>query len=130
MPMARSRTRLDPLMEVLGGIAVAAALGFAGWRAAVGAGTLGEFTGFVTALIFAARPLRGLGSLNAALQEGSPGSRGSFAVIDERRTFREAPGALALLPGRGKLRFEHVASPIRTACAWACPTCPSRPSQG
>ena len=61
------------MLEVLGGAAVALVIGFAGWRAAVGAGTIGNFTGFVAALLIASRPLRALGSLNAALQEGLAG---------------------------------------------------------
>ena len=35
--MTRSRARVDPVLEVLGGAAVAAVIGFAGWRAAIGA---------------------------------------------------------------------------------------------
>ena len=36
MRMAKSRGRIDPVLEVLGGVAVAAVIGFAGWRAALG----------------------------------------------------------------------------------------------
>ena len=60
MSMTISRSRIDPLLEVLGGAAVAAVIGFAGWRAAMGTGTLGNFTGFVAALLIASRPLRAL----------------------------------------------------------------------
>ena len=73
MRMAKGRARIDPVLEVLGGAAVAAVIGFAGWRAAISSQTIGNFTGFVAALLIAARPLRALGSLNAALQEGWPG---------------------------------------------------------
>ena len=82
LSMNRSRARIDPLLEVLGGTAVAAVLGFAGWRAASGGSTLGNFTGFITALLIASRPLRALGSLNAALQEGLAGLVRVFRVID------------------------------------------------
>ena len=82
--MARSRARIDPLLEVLGGAAVAAVIGFAGWRAAISGHTIGNFTGFVAALLIASRPLRALGSLNAALQEGLAGLVRVFAVVDER----------------------------------------------
>ena len=44
---------IDPVLEVLGGAAVAAVIGFAGWRAAIGGNTLGNFTGFVAALLIA-----------------------------------------------------------------------------
>ena len=71
--MTKSRSRVDPVLEVLGGAAVAAVIGFEGWRAAVSDHALGDFTGFVAALLIAARPLRALGSLNAALQEGLAG---------------------------------------------------------
>lgn len=43
--ITRGRARVDPLLEALGGSAVAAVLGFAGWRAAMGGATLGDFPG-------------------------------------------------------------------------------------
>jgi len=109
MRMARSRARIDPLLEVIGGAAVAAVIGFVGWRAAQGDGSLGHFTGFVTALLIASRPLRALGSLNAAVQEGLAGLVRVFAVIDEPTAIAERPGARALPPGQGRLEFAHVA---------------------
>ena len=33
--MTKSRSRVEPVLEVLGGAAVAAVIGFEGWRAAV-----------------------------------------------------------------------------------------------
>src|SRR5207344_3248136 len=94
--MTKSRSRVDPVLEVLGGGAVAAVIGFEGWRAAVSDHALGDFTGFVAALLIAARPLRALGSLNAALQEGLAGLVRVFAVIDEPARIRNAPGAQSL----------------------------------
>ena len=106
--MTRSRARLDPLLEVLGGTAVAAVIGFAGWRAAQGGGGVGNFTGFVAALLIAAQPLRALGSMNAALQEGLAGLARVFHVIDEAPGIVDRPGAPALPPGRGEVRFDEV----------------------
>jgi subfamily B ATP-binding cassette protein MsbA len=106
--MSRSRARTDPLLEVLGGAAVAAVIGFAGWRAAISGHTIGNFTGFVAALLIASRPLRALGSLNAALQEGLAGMVRVFAVVDEQPTILDAPDAAALPPGRGHVAFEDV----------------------
>ncbi|ACI52746.1 ABC transporter related [Gluconacetobacter diazotrophicus PA1 5] len=106
--IARGRARVDPVLEVLGGSAVAAVLGFAGWRAARGGATLGDFSGFVAALLLAARPLRALGSLNAALQEGAAGLERIFAVIDEPADIVESPDARPLPAGNGHLRFEDV----------------------
>jgi subfamily B ATP-binding cassette protein MsbA len=106
--IARTRASLDPLLEALGGFAVAAVLVFVGWRVASGAGTLGEFTGFVAALLIASRPVRALGSLNAALQEGLAGLTRVFAVVDEKRHILDAPDATTLPPGRGRIAFEGV----------------------
>ncbi len=106
--MTRSRARVEPVLEVLGGAAVAAVIGFAGWRAAIGSNTIGNFTGFVAALLIASRPLRALGSLNAAVQEGLAGLARVFRVVDERPSIRERPGAPALPPGGGRIAFDRV----------------------
>jgi ATP-binding cassette, subfamily B, bacterial MsbA len=106
--MIRGRAGVDPFLEVLGGGAVALVLGFAGWRTAHGASSLGNFSGFVAALLLAARPVRALGALNAALQEGVAGLVRVFAVIDEAPSIVDAPDAVELPPGRGALRFEGV----------------------
>jgi subfamily B ATP-binding cassette protein MsbA len=106
--MTRNRARVDPFLEILGGAAVAAVLGFAGWRAAHGGNTLGSFTGFVVALVAASRPVRALGQLNTALQEGGAGLGRVFSVIDEEPRIVDAPSAAALPPGRGHLVFEDV----------------------
>jgi subfamily B ATP-binding cassette protein MsbA len=106
--MTRGRARVDPVMEVLGGAAVAAVIGFSGWRAAVGANTLGNFTGFVAALLIASRPLRALGSLNMAIQEGLAGLVRVFRVMDEQPRIVDAPDAVPLPPGRGLVEFHEV----------------------
>jgi subfamily B ATP-binding cassette protein MsbA len=100
MSMSRSRARIDPVLEMLGGLAVAAVLGFAGWRAALGSSSIGDFAGFVAALLIASRPLRSLGSLAGLVR--------IFAVIDEKPGIAERPGAAALPPGRGRVAFEDV----------------------
>ncbi len=106
--MTRNRAFLDPMLEVLGGTAVALVIGFAGWRAATGAGGIGNFSGFISALLLAAQPLRALGSLNAALQEGLAGLVRVFRVVDERPSVQDLPGAGTLPRGPGRLRFENV----------------------
>ncbi len=106
--MTRSRARIDPLLEVLGGAAVAAVIGFAGWRAAVGTSTIGNFTGFIAALLIASRPLRALGSLNAAVQEGLAGLARVFSVLDEKPLILDAASAKTLPPGRGHVMFTDV----------------------
>jgi subfamily B ATP-binding cassette protein MsbA len=108
LAMMKSRSRIDPFLEVLAGVAVAGVLGFAGWRAAQGAATLGDFIGFISALMLAAQPLRALGNLNAAVQEGVAGLARVFAVIDEPAGVTERANARPLPPGPGRLEFAHV----------------------
>jgi subfamily B ATP-binding cassette protein MsbA len=106
--IASNRARLDPVLEALGGLAVAGVLGFVGWRVASGLGTIGDFTGFVAALLIAARPVRALGSLNAALQEGLAGLARVFAAVDETPRILDRDGAKALPPGQGSVVFDDV----------------------
>ncbi|MXV44795.1 ATP-binding cassette domain-containing protein [Saccharibacter sp. 17.LH.SD] len=106
--IACNRARLDPMLEVIGGAAIAFVLGFAGWRAAMGGATLGDFTAFIAALFAASRPLRALGSLHHALQEGLAGMSRVFAVIDEPSSIHEHEGAVALPDGDGHLTFSDV----------------------
>lgn len=106
--IARTRASLDPMLEALGGFAVAAVLAFVGWRVSTGSGTLGEFTGFVAALLIASRPVRALGSLNAALQEGLAGLGRVYGVMDVPRRIADAADAAPLPPGHGRIAFEGV----------------------
>lgn len=109
MRMIRGRAALDPMLEVLGGLAIALVIGFAGWRNAAGAAGLGNFTGFVAALLIASRPLRALGTMNAAVQEGMAGLDRVYGVIDEQRDVAEIAAAPDLPAGPGRVEFRHVA---------------------
>jgi subfamily B ATP-binding cassette protein MsbA len=109
LAIARVRARVIPVLEALGGFAVALVLAFVGWRVSSGVGTIGDFTGFVAALLLASQPLRALGGLNAALQEGLAGLSRIFGVLDDRPRIAEAPAARALpAGGRGHVVFEGV----------------------
>lgn len=107
--ISSTRARVDPILEALGGLTVALVLGFVGWRVSSGLGTIGEFTGFVAAVLIAARPVRSLGSLNAALQEGLAGLSRVFGIMDVKREIADAPDAAPLPAGKGEVRFEQVA---------------------
>ncbi len=106
--ISKSRARVEPVLEVLGGLAVASVIAFEAWRATVSDHTLGDFSAFVAALLLAARPLRALGSLNAALQEGLAGLSRVFGVIDEPARVRNEPGAGTLPSGKGHVVFDNV----------------------
>ncbi len=106
--MTRVRSRLDPMLEVLGGVAVAMVIGFEGWRNATGGSGVGNFMGFISALLLASRPLRALGTMNSAIQEGLAGLVRVFTVIDEPAAIADAPGVSSLPDGPGEVDFCNV----------------------
>lgn len=108
MKAANARGRLDPLLEVAGGMAVAGVLAAIGVRITAGTSTIGDFTGYVSALLLAAQPMRSLGNLNAILQEAGASLKRYYALIDEKPLVTERPGAQPLKVGVGEIAFRHV----------------------
>lgn len=108
MTAANARARLDPLLEIGGGLAVAGVLALIGRRIVEGESTVGAFTGFVTALLLAAQPVRALGNLNAILQEAMAALQRTFAVMDEPARITDRPGAVRLHVAGGAIRFADV----------------------
>ncbi|SFG75268.1 ABC transporter ATP-binding protein [Methylobacterium gossipiicola] len=108
MKAANARGRLDPLLEIGGGFAVAAVLVLVGQRVMSGERTVGDFTGYVAALLLAAQPARALGTLNAILQEAGAALQRYFALMDEAPVIREAADAAPLAVSGGAIRFQDV----------------------
>jgi subfamily B ATP-binding cassette protein MsbA len=104
----RSKARLDPMLEVLGGVAIAGVIALATWRIASGISTVGDFMAFVTALVLAAQPTRSLGNISVRIQEGLAGAERFYEMLDEQPAVVDKPGAKALVPGNGSLRFDSV----------------------
>jgi subfamily B ATP-binding cassette protein MsbA len=108
MKAANQRSRLDPILEIGGGVAVAAVLVFIGWRIVKGQTTIGDFTGFITALLLAAQSFRTLGNLNAILQEAVASLGRVFAIMDEKPQVVDAPGAPPLAVSDGTITFRGL----------------------
>ena len=105
---ARARARLDPLLEISAGFAVAGVLALIGWQIGRGETTIGDFTGFVTALLLAAQPVRALGNLNATVQEAIAALVRYYDVIGRKPQIAEKPAAPALAIGDGTVRLENA----------------------
>jgi subfamily B ATP-binding cassette protein MsbA len=69
---------------------------FVGWRLEAGQNTLGDFAGFITALLLAGQPLRALGNLTGFVQRGLAATQRIFQVLDEPPRIVDRPGAAAL----------------------------------
>lgn len=108
MRAVRVRAALEPFLEVSGGIAVAGVVAFAAWRITTGEGSVGDFTGFVAALLIAAQPVRAIGGLNASLQEGLAAAGRLFEVLDEPPTVVDRPTARPLVITGPRIEFRAV----------------------
>jgi len=105
---ARIRSATSPVMETLGGIAVAGVILYGGYQVIEGTRTAGTFFSFITALLLAYQPMKTLANLTANLQEGLAAAQRIFAVLDIEPEIRDAPGALPLAITGGEIRFEAV----------------------
>jgi len=108
MKAANARGRLDPLLEVGGGIAVAGVLAAIGVRITSGGSTVGDFTGYVSALLLAAQPMRSLGNLNAIVQEAGASLKRYYALIDEKPLITQRPDAKPLAVNGGEIAFREL----------------------
>jgi subfamily B ATP-binding cassette protein MsbA len=80
--LARVSNRSAPLMESLGGIAIAGVLLIGGYNVLVLGAAPGGFTSFITAFILAYEPAKRLARLNLDLQNGLVGVRILFELLD------------------------------------------------
>jgi subfamily B ATP-binding cassette protein MsbA len=72
----------SPIMEILGGLAIAAVIFYGGLQAIKGETTSGAFVSFIAALLLAYKPLKSLSKLNAIMQEGLTASKRVFLMLD------------------------------------------------
>jgi ATP-binding cassette, subfamily B, bacterial MsbA len=80
--MARVSYRAGPLMETLGGCAVAMAIIYGGYRVIETGATPGQFFSFIAAFLLAYEPAKRLARLNIELNSALVGVRILFEVID------------------------------------------------
>ncbi len=104
----RTRSRASPMMEALGGTAIAVVILYGGHQVISGARTPGALFSFITALLLAYQPLKSLANLNASLQEGLAAAQRIFEVLDVEPTIRNMPGARQLHISGGEIRFDDV----------------------
>jgi len=109
MKAVRHRARIDPMLEALGGLAVTGVIAFAYWRIASGISTVGDFMGFVTALLMAAQPIRALGALSGRVNEGLAAAESFYGLVDEMPCIIDAPNAKPLAVISSTIRFDDVA---------------------
>ena len=108
MKAVRARGRMGPALEALAGIVIACVVAFAYWRIASGVSTVGDFMGFITALLLAAQPIKSLGTVTTATLEGLAAAERFYELIDEKPTIIDRPDALPLVVRGGEIVFDRV----------------------
>jgi ATP-binding cassette subfamily B protein len=84
--MARVSNRSSPLMETLGGLAVAGGLMYGGYSVVAEHATPGQFFSFLTAFLMAYEPAKRLARLNIDLNSNLVGARMLLEIVDSPAT--------------------------------------------
>ena len=106
--MARMSNRSTPLMEMLGGFAVAAVFMYAGYRIGNTGATPGAFVAFVTAFLLAYEPAKRLARLNIDLTNYLQRARALFEFLDAPPTEPDDSTKPALEVDAGRVEFANV----------------------
>ena len=108
MTLLSGRAKIDPILEILGGVAIAGVMALASWQVSRGEMSVGDVIGFITALLMLVQPVRGLGTLNAVTQEGVAAGQRVLALLDEEAQITDSQTATALQASTASLRFDAV----------------------
>jgi subfamily B ATP-binding cassette protein MsbA len=105
---ARVAYRSSPLMEALGGFAIAGALIYGGYRVIETGATPGQFFSFLAAFMLAYEPAKRLARLNIDLNSGLVGVRILFDVVDHPPTEQPDGEQPALKLTTARVEFADV----------------------
>jgi len=111
--LARVANRSSPLMETLGGIAIALAITYGGYRVIATGSTPGEFFSFIAAFLLAYEPAKRLARLNIELNSGLVGVRILFEVLDSPPSEAADDDKPALVIKTPRLEFDDVSFAYR-----------------
>lgn len=107
--MLRIQASVNPLMETIGGVAVAAVIFYAGWRNLYHGETPGQFFAFITALLMCADPGRRLSKVQLQMATAAVGVRLMYELLDAPAKEDEPPGKPDLLVSPGHIQFKNIA---------------------
>jgi len=105
---ARVSNIIHPVMEALGGFAIAAVILYGGNEVIGGERDAGSLFTFIFALLLAYEPLKRLSKLNAMLQGGLAAAQRLFLLLDQQPEIVDAPDAQPLQISVGEVRFSGV----------------------
>lgn len=121
--MTRVSSRSTPLMEALGGFAVAGAVIYGGLSVLKGGRLPGEFFSVITALLLAYQPAKSLAQASITLAGNLVLARVLFAMIDVTPVEREPEGLPLLKVDRGRIEFRDIEFDYREGELVLCQLC-------
>ena len=108
LQLLSGRAKIDPILEVLGGVAIAGVIALASWQVGKGEMSVGDVIGFITALLMLVQPVRGLGTLNAVTQEGVAAGQRILDLLARQPQITDSPSARDVETKTVKLEFSEV----------------------
>ena len=102
------RAKIDPILEIVGGVAVGGVVALASWRVAGGDMQVGDVIAFITTLILLVQPVRAIGTLNAVTNEGLAAAERILTLLDTPRWVKDRNGAMPLNIKAGQITFDAV----------------------
>jgi len=105
---AKFRCLQHPLMEFIGGVAIAAFIWFGGKLVIEGVMTPGEFFALMTSLIVAYDPVKRLGKVNSTIQQGLAAATRLFVILDTEPKVSDKPEAKILPAFQDRIVFDNV----------------------
>ena len=108
MKDAKYRCMQHPLMEFIGGVAIALIIWFGGNEVIRGTATPGTFFAFLTALIAAYEPVKGVTRINSTIQRGLAAATRVYAILDIEPEIRDKKDAAVLPPFTTSIEFRNL----------------------
>lgn len=110
---ARVGARSVPLMETLGGFAIAGVILYGGWRVVAAGQTPGTFFSFITALLLAYEPAKRLARVHVDLAANLVGVGLLYEFLGEPAREIDPPGTPDLVVAGGRVEFAGVSFAYR-----------------
>lgn len=108
LKLVSQQARVDPILEVFGGLAIAGVIIFGVYQVSSGHASPGDIAGVLTQLLVASPRIRALGTLNNVIQEGLAASERIFEMIDMRPVITDPPTPQTPTEIKGHIRFDDV----------------------
>jgi ATP-binding cassette subfamily B protein len=106
--MAIVSARTSPIMEFIGGVAVAAIVFYGGYRNLVLGQSADSLIAFLTALLLAYEPIKRIARMNVSLHAALIGLKMLYNVLDSDHSIPEAEDAKPLQLSKGNIALKNV----------------------